>query len=82
MTLKLDNGEDLRVTFKDDKLVVPKTIEGKEIILDGYAHTDTATVEDQQHYARDAGKTASEIAKITTPKIGLAFQARGVVVLN
>ena len=82
MTMKLDNGQDLRITFKDYKIFVPKTLVGKEVILDGFAFTDTATIEDQQHYAQDAGKGLAEIAKITTPKKALAFEARGVVVLN
>jgi hypothetical protein len=82
MIMKMDNGEDLRITFKDYKIFVPKTLEGKEVILDGFAYTDTTTIEDQQHYAKDAGKGVAEIAKITTPKKALAFEARGVVVLN
>ncbi|WP_026897300.1 DUF4920 domain-containing protein [Daejeonella oryzae] len=82
MLMKLDNGEDLRITFKDYKIFVPKDLEGKEVILDGFAYTDTASVEDQQHYAKDANKSASEIAKITLPKKELAYEAKGVVVLN
>ncbi|MGB4774683.1 MAG: DUF4920 domain-containing protein [Daejeonella sp.] len=82
MIMKLSNGENMRITFKDYNLFVPKTIKGKEVILDGFAYSDTTSVEDQQHYAQEAGKTDAEIAKITTPKIQLAFQASGLVVLK
>lgn len=82
MIMKLSNGDNMRITFKDYNLFVPKTLKGKEVILDGFAYSDTTSVEEQQHYAEDAGKTAMEIAKITTPKIQLAFQASGVVVLK
>ena len=82
ITMKLNNGEELRVTFKDYKIFVPKTLEGKEVILDGFAYTDTSSIEDQQHFAKDAGKAPAEIAKITTAKKELAFEAKGVVVLN
>lgn len=82
MTMKLNNGEEMRVTFKDYKIFVPKDLGGKEVILDGFAYTDTASVEDLQHYAKDAGKSDAEIAKIISPKPQLAFEAKGVVVMN
>ena len=82
MIMKLNNGEDMRVTFKDYKIFVPKDLTGKEVILDGFAYADTTSVEDQRHYAEDAGKSPAEIAKITTPKKQLAFEAKGVVVMN
>ncbi|MEO8794058.1 MAG: DUF4920 domain-containing protein [Daejeonella sp.] len=82
MTMKLANGENLRVTFKDYKIFVPKTLEGKEVILDGFAYTDTVSVDDQKHFALDAGKNPVEIASIKDPKTELAYEARGVVVLN
>lgn len=82
MVMKLSNGEDMRVTFKDYKIFVPKDLTGKEVILEGFAYTDTTSVENLQHYAEDAGKSKAEIAKITTPKKQLAFEAKGVVVMN
>lgn len=82
MIMKLSNGEDMRVTFKDYKIFVPKDLTGKEVILEGFAFTDTTSVEDQRHYAKDGGKSDAEIAKITTPKKELLFEAKGVVVMN
>ena len=82
MIMKLSNGDDMRVTFKDYKIFVPKDLTGKEVILEGFAFTDTTSVEDQRHYAKDGGKSETEIAKITTPKKELSFEAKGVVVIN
>ena len=82
MTMKLDNGEEMRVTFKEYKIFVPKNIKGKEVVLDGFAYNKTEAVKDLQHFAKDAGKTEAEIAKITKPKSQLAFEAKGVVVMN
>lgn len=82
MIMKLSNGDDMRVTFKNYKIFVPKDLTGKDVVLDGFAFTDTTSIEDQKHYAEDAGKSASEIAKITTPKKELSFEAKGVVVMN
>lgn len=82
MIMKLGNGDDMRVTFKDYKIFVPKDLTGKEVVLDGFAFTDTTSIEEQKHYAEDAGKSAIEIAKITTPTKELSFEAKGVVVMN
>lgn len=82
MTMTLDNGEEMRVTFKDYKIFVPKDLGGKEVVLDGFAYTDTTSVEKLRHFAKDGGKTEAEIAAITTPKEQLAFEAKGVVVMN
>ncbi len=82
MTMTLDNGDEMRVTFKDYKIFVPKDLGGKEVVLDGFAYTDTTSVEKLRHYAKDGGKTEAEIAAITSPKEQLAFEAKGVVVMN
>lgn len=82
MVMKLSNGDDMRVTFKDYKIFVPKDLTGKEVVLDGFVYSDTTSVEKLRHYAEDAGKSSAEIAKITTPKKELAFEAKGVVVMN
>lgn len=82
MTMTLDNGDEMRITFKDYKIFVPKDLGGKEVVLDGFAYTDTTSVEQLRHYAKDGGKTEAEIAAITSPKEQLAFEAKGVVVMN
>ena len=81
LTMKLPNGETMRVTFKDYGFFVPKDIKGKEIIIDGIAKIDSISIEMQRHYAKDSGLSKEEIAKITTAKQQLAFEAKGVVIL-
>lgn len=82
MLLDLGDGKDIRVTFKDYKLFMPKDLAGKEVVLDGFAYTDTTTIETLKHYAEDAGKSKAEIEAITSPKIQLAYEAKGVVVMK
>jgi hypothetical protein len=82
MTMKLENGEKMRITFKDYKFFVPGDIEGKEVIIDGFVYVNTTPVDQLQHFAKDGGKTDAEIALITKPKTELAYQAAGVAVVN
>ncbi len=82
IVMKLNDGQEMRVTFKDYKIFLPKNVLGKEVILDGFAYRDTTTVERLQHYAKDGGRSAKEIAAIVDPKVELAFEAKGVAVMN
>jgi hypothetical protein len=82
MVMKLGNGEDMRVTFKDYKFFVPKDLAGKEVVLDGYAYLDTTSVKQLQHYAKDGGKSDAEIAAIVSPVTAISFEAKGVAVVN
>ncbi|TDQ09385.1 DUF4920 domain-containing protein [Pedobacter metabolipauper] len=82
MTLKMPEGESIRVTFKDYAFFMPMDIVGKKVALDGIAKKQTISVETLRHYAEDAHKPAAEVAKITEPKKELAFEAKGVVILN
>lgn len=82
MVMKLSNGEDMRVTFKDYKIFVPQNLIGKEVVIDGFAYRDTTTVEKLQHYAKDGGKSDKDIASIINPKVELSFEAKGVAVMN
>ncbi len=80
MKVKLDNGETMRVTFKDYGFFVPKDIAGKTVVFEGTAKVKTTSVADLQHYAEDAGKSKEEIAQIKAPEKALSFVANGVVV--
>ncbi len=80
MKLKLKDGEEAMVRFKDYGFFVPKDIAGKEVIVSGNAFVDMMSVEDQQHYAEDEGKSAEEIAQITAPKKTFSFEATGVLI--
>jgi len=79
MTLDLGGGQTMRVTFKDYGFFVPKDSKGKEVVIEGAAMKTMTSVEDLQHYAKDAGKSAEEIAQITEPRAELAFEAVGVL---
>lgn len=79
MQVALDNGDTVRVSFKDYGFFMPKDIAGKTVIIDGFAFNDTTTVDMLRHYAEDAGQSPEEIAKINTPEIKTSFEAHGVI---
>jgi hypothetical protein len=81
MKLESTNGEKVMVKFKNYGFFMPKDIVGKEVVLDGEAVVKEVSVKQQQHYAKDAGKSEEEIKKITQPKKELQFIAKGVLVL-
>lgn len=76
------DAEDMMVQFKDYGFFVPKDIAGREVIMEGYAYRAVTPVDELQHLAKDAGKSAEEIAKITEPKVELKFLASGVLLLD
>ncbi|WP_426291674.1 DUF4920 domain-containing protein [Dyadobacter endophyticus] len=80
MKVNLDNGETMRVVFKDYAFFVPKDISGKTVVFEGEAKKTTASVEHLRHYAQDAGQSKEDIEKITEPKDELTFVAEGVIV--
>ncbi|WP_324721831.1 DUF4920 domain-containing protein [Salinimicrobium sp. HB62] len=78
MNVALEDGREVMVRFKDYAFFVPKDIENKEVIMEGKAYVIEMSVEDQRHYAEDAGKTEVEVKAITEPSITLSFLADGV----
>ncbi|MGJ8592814.1 MAG: DUF4920 domain-containing protein [Aquaticitalea sp.] len=80
MTLNLDNGEEAMVKFKDYAFFMPKDISGKEVILNGKAYVNEVPVDEQRHYAEDAGKSKEEVEAITEPKKTFSFEADGVLI--
>ena len=79
MKLKLENGEEAMVKFKDYGFFMPKDIAGKEVIVNGLAFIEEMSVEEQKHYAEDAGESKEVIAAITAPKKTYRFEADGVL---
>lgn len=79
MTLKKDDGSNMRVTFRDYGFFVPTDCAGKEVVIQGTAQYDTTSVADLRHYAEDAGQSKEEIEAITEPEIEITFVADGVV---
>ena len=80
MRLNLDDENEVMVKFKDYGFFVPKDITGKNVIINGKAFVKEVSVDEQQHYAEDAGKSAEEIASIIAPKRTYSFEADGVLV--
>ena len=72
----------MKVKFKDYAFFMPKDCAGKRVVVDGYAYTQTTSVEELQHLAGDAGKPQSEIDAIKEPKKELRFMASGVVFVD
>ena len=80
MKLNLNNEEEVMVKFKDYGFFVPKDIEGREVIVNGIAFVDLMNIDDQKHYAKDAGKSQEDIERITKPKKTFTFEADGVLI--
>lgn len=80
--VKLDLGQEqnMMVKFKNHAFFVPKDIKGQQVVVRGKAFIEKISVEQQRHYAKDAGKSKAEIQKITTPKTSYAFMANGILV--
>lgn len=74
-----EGGETVMVRFKDYGFFMPLDSQGKEVIVEGKAFVKETSVEELRHYAEDAGKSKEEIAKITEPKLEMAFEANGVL---
>ncbi|WP_026999657.1 DUF4920 domain-containing protein [Eisenibacter elegans] len=82
MTLDMGNNQTMLVKFKDYGFFVPKTDDGKEVVIQGVAKRELVPVERLQHYAEDAGKSLEEIAAITEPEEKFTFEAVGVIIYN
>ena len=80
MDVKLDDGSQMKVTFRDYGFFVPTTnLEGRQIVFTGTAKKEVVSVDDLRHFAEDAGKSEEEIAAITEPREELRFVADGVI---
>lgn len=77
-----EGNPEMMVRFKDYGFFMPMDIEGRTVILDGYAKKDIISVDELRHYAEDANKSAEEIAAITEPEEELGFLAHGVILLD
>lgn len=79
--MKVDMGDEKEVfvKFKDYGFFMPLDCEGSTAIMQGKAYAETISVEELQHYAEDAGKSAEEIAAITEPETKYSFMAEGVI---
>lgn len=78
--MRLDAGdEEVFVKFKDYGFFVPLDAAG-DAVVQGKAYLEEVSVDELKHMAKDAGKSANEIAAINTPKRELRFMADGVLI--
>ena len=78
-TIANEAGEPVTIKMKEHSFTVPKDIAGKIAYFHGTALLDTTSVETLRDYAKDAGKSESEIAAIQEPKVELMVEAEGVI---
>jgi hypothetical protein len=79
--MKIDLGDEQETTvkFKDYGFFVPMNSEERQVVVNGKAYVSVISVEELQHFAKDADKSEEEIAKITDPKFTYSFLADGVL---
>jgi len=81
MRLKNSDGLDpLFIKFNEHSFVIPKDLAGHKAYVNGIAKKQTLSVEEQRHYAEDAGKSQDELEKITEPKTEIKIIATGVII--
>lgn len=80
MTVRDEAGRELFVKFKDYGFFVPRNSTGRNMVMHGWVVKKVMSVEELQHYAHDAGKSAEEIAAITQPDTRLTFYADSVMI--
>lgn len=80
MNLDLSDKDEAFVKFKDYGFFVPLNADGSQAIVNGKAFIEVTSVDELKHYAKDAGKSAAEINKITKPEVTYSFLADGVLI--
>lgn len=80
MSLELPDGKESFVRFKDYGFFVPLNAGSQEAVVEGKAFVSEISVAELKHYAKDGGKSQSEIDAITEPKTTYGFQADGVLI--
>jgi hypothetical protein len=81
--MRLDIGDnEAMVKFKDYGFFMPKNIADKEVIVHGKAFVAEVSIEEQRHYAEDAGKSKEEIIAIIEVEKTLSFEADGVLLIE
>lgn len=82
LKLAVNDSTTAFVKMKDYGFFLPAAAKGKTIVLDGKVEMVTTSVEELQHYARDAKKPQTEIDGITQPKKEIRFLASGITIVQ
>jgi hypothetical protein len=80
MNVDLGKGQAAFVKFKDYGFFMPLNSKGEEVIINGKAFLSIESIEEQKHYAKDAGKSQAAIDSITSPLKSYSFVADGVLI--
>lgn len=80
LKMETANGT-MMIKMKDHAFLVPLSMNGKTIVVDGTATLKETSVEMLKHYAEDAGKSKAEIDAIKEPKKEITMQAKGILVI-
>lgn len=76
----VDGNDAVFVRFQDYSFFVPMNAAGQTFVAHGRAEADVVSVEELQHYAGDAGKSAAEIALITETEDRITFYADSIYI--
>jgi len=71
----------MMIKMKDHAFLVPLSMNGKTIVVEGTATLKETSVEMLKHYAEDANKSKAEIDAIKEPKKEITMQAKGIIVI-
>ncbi|THU38101.1 DUF4920 domain-containing protein [Niastella caeni] len=82
LKLAVNDSTTAFVKMKDYGFFLPTAVKGKTIVLDGEVKMVTTSVDELQHYAKDAKKSQAEINAITEPKKEIRFTATGITVVE
>jgi hypothetical protein len=82
LKLAVNDSTTAFVKMKDYGFFLPTAVKGKTIVLDGEVKMLTTSVDELQHYAKDAKKSPAEINAITQPKKEIRFTASGITVVE
>lgn len=81
MDVQFEDNSIMKVTFKDYGFFLPvQDLKGKSVVFTGTAKRIVTSVDEQRHYAEDAGKSKNEIDAITVSKEAVRFVADGVII--
>jgi preprotein translocase subunit YajC len=79
MKLDLGNERESMVKFTDYGFFMPLNSDKRDVIVEGRAFISEISIEELQHFAKDAGKSEEEISNITEPEMSYGFEADGVL---
>ena len=82
--LRLQKADGTSMMVRADKhaFFMPENIVGKTVLVEGTASVKETSEQMRKHYAEDAGKSKTEIAKIKGAEKSVEFAAKGVKVLD